>query len=119
LSSDFSSIGVMQINTKVNSGLADKVCTPGQTVYDLECNINVGAKILRDAYLRYQNGIPFSLIMRYCKDISLAEKYASYLGWAAALRAYNGLGCSTGADSAYVERVNEKLAQISPSIPSS
>lgn len=115
LSSDFSSIGVMQINAKVNSGLASKACAPGQTVYDLECNINVGAKILRDAYLRYQNGIPLPLITRYCKDPSVAEKYAAYRGWDAAKRAYNGLGCSAGADPAYVERVNEKLAQTSPS----
>ena len=108
----------MQINTKVNSALADRVCTPGQTIYDMECNINVGAKLLRDSYLHYQNGIPPRLIKKYCKDPALREKYLSYRGWDAVLRAYNGLGCSKGADTIYVETINIKLAQIQPAFKS-
>ncbi len=117
LSSSSGSVGLMQINVQVNAALAKKVCRSDESVYDLECNINIAAKLLRDSYLRHQNGISRNLINKYCKDPLQAEKYSSYQGWDAAIRAYNGLGCNTkkGADVAYVENVHQKIAQI-PSV---
>ena len=114
LTSPSGSVGLMQINVKVNSALADKVCRSDETVYDLECNINIGAKLLRDSHLRYQNGIPESLLRKYCKDEQQVQKYLSYRGWEAAMRAYNGLGCDSnrGADTSYVENVQKRFAEI-------
>ena len=103
----------MQINLPVNGHLARSVCREWQTAYDLECNINIGAKLIRDGYFQYQNGIPIAKIERYCKDKEIAATYASYRGWDAALRSYNGLGCDpSSADLAYIDHTKQKIAQL-------
>jgi hypothetical protein len=108
-----SSVGLMQIN-KINAGLASTACTQGQNIYDKECNIKVGMKILLDAYQRWgATGIRPELVDRYCKDPMIAAKYKMYRSWDAALRAYNGLGCGEGADVDYVERVNKAMEKVS------
>ncbi|MBI2656993.1 transglycosylase SLT domain-containing protein [Candidatus Woesearchaeota archaeon] len=91
---DKSSVGMMQINKKHES-LASSVCN-GKTIYDRDCNIQMGIKILRDNYDKYKGGIPPSLLAKYCPPSVQPEryrKYSNYKGVEAALRAYNGLGC--------------------------
>jgi hypothetical protein len=94
------SIGIMQINKK-NEGLASSVCKVGQTIYDKECNILIGIKILKEAYRQYTNGIPKTKLEEYCPSSVQRDrhnKYISYRGISAALRAYNGLGCRPESD---------------------
>ncbi len=107
-----SSVGIMQIN-KINAGIASSACSMGQDIYHKECNIKIGMKMLSDAYKRWGlTGISPTLIDKYCKDPILAAKYKAYRGWDTALRAYNGLGCSIGADTGYVEKVNKALQKV-------
>ncbi len=111
-----SSVGIMQIN-KINEGLASTACASGQNIYHKECNIRIGMKILSDSYKKWgTTGIPPTLVDKYCKDSTLAAKYKGYRGWDAALRAYNGLGCSIGADTDYVEKVNKAIQKVNEGI---
>ena len=85
--------GLMQINDKAhpkffNENREDFVCDAADRV---ECNIRAGTSILRENYDRFKGGKTFSCTSRF------------YDGWGAALRAYNGWGC-TG-DNNYVEGV--------------
>ncbi len=90
---DGSSIGVMQIN-KINAGIANSVCPPGQTIYDRDCNIKVGLEILRRYYKQYKNGASDSILAKYCPSgEQYHELYKNYRGFDAALRGYNGWGC--------------------------
>src|SRR3989344_6546691 len=110
--------GVMQINIDAHPDLFTKgaqrlslfACKEGETVYDLDCNIKSGLKILQQNYNaygfnaeRYNNAVD-----EVCKDDSNNAKYKSYTGWDRALRAYNGFGCNTQV-AGYVEKVDSAI----------
>ena len=118
----FGSCGVMQVNR--NEKAHPDLFIPGskrlelfgckeeETAYDLGCNIKSGLNILQQYYQaygsdtdRYNNAVD-----AFCKDPTLNAKYKSYADpWDRALRAYNGFGCSIGADVNYVEKVNSAI----------
>ncbi len=121
---DGSSVGVMQIyanaeNHKDKAFSAERValkkpaaalaisagCGNSETVYDLNCNIKLGIKILIDSYNANKNGRQYTCIN------SIGSKNVFYTGWSAAVRGYNGFGCGTGTDTLYVDRV--KKADVS------
>ena len=89
-------------------------CKKEETAYDINCNIKSGLRILQQNYQaygpntdRYNNAVD-----EFCKDPALNAKYKSYVNpWDRALRAYNGFGCSIGADVSYVEKVNSTYVQ--------
>lgn len=93
---DGSSVGFMQIN-KIHEGMAKPpVCSAGQTIYDKECNIHVGEEILKSNYDKFKNGIKPEKLAKFCPPNEQPEryqKYLSYRGIYAAIRAYNGWGC--------------------------
>lgn len=118
ISYDDSSVGVMQIfvNTRPTSSAALKAereplklpgapfaaaagCAPSETVYDMDCNIKLGMKILVDSYNANKGGKYFRCSNR------IGTKDITYTGWEAAVRGYNGYGCGPGADPLYVDRV--------------
>ncbi len=97
-------IGLMQVNAKVHCGKGslalglpiDLTKCKGVLLEDEQQNINVGAKILK------QNYKPSSGTRNFmCNGLIIG----SYSGWEAALRGYNGWGC-TG-DNNYVENVEK------------
>lgn len=97
---DNSSIGYMQIN-KINANIANSVCEPGQDIYHKECNIKVGTEILNRYFKQYKDGIKPEKLAKYCppdKQPDRYKKYLAYKGYKAALRAYNGWGCSSKID---------------------
>ena len=120
----FGSCGVMQVNNKPNAHedlfivgskrLELFGCKKEETAYDINCNIKSGLRILQQNYQaygpntdRYNNAVD-----EFCKDPALNAKYKSYVNpWDRALRAYNGFGCSIGADVSYVEKVNSADVQ--------
>ena len=93
--------GIMQINDKAHSGwfksggATECGCSSTETVYDLDCNIKCGIYYLRKNYNQYRSGVSYK-----CGSVD-----TTYTEWEAALRAYNGLGCISGADI-YVARVS-------------
>ncbi|MBI2134974.1 hypothetical protein HYU09_03210 [Candidatus Woesearchaeota archaeon] len=111
--------GVMQINTDAHSDLftpgAQRLglfaCKEVETVYDLDCNIKSGLKILQQNYNaygfnteRYNNAVD-----EFCKDNANNAKYKSYTDpWDRALRAYNGFGCNVQV-AGYVEKVDSAI----------
>ncbi len=114
---DDSSIGIMQINKKVNANIAAKVCKEGQTINDRECNIKVGIELLRRGVKKYKDGISETTLKKYCSNTNifdgqnLNDLYKSYKGFDAVIRSYAGWGCSVSkiADSC------KKLGVLSPS----
>jgi hypothetical protein len=104
-----SSVGLMQINLMHcgRYGLpADKTECKKQLIENVELNIEVGAKILKDSYNANKDGKIFN---------GCSNRGIIYTGWDAALRGYNGWGCgydSKGnpytAQDIYVEEVNER-----------
>ena len=91
--------GIMQINDRAHpkffdSGREDFVCDASGSV---ECNIRAGTEVLKESYDAYGRGRVFTCTGRL------------YTGWEAALRGYNGWGC-TGNNN-YVEDVMEKIGQ--------
>ena len=110
----------MQINKKAHSDLFTIGnqrlnlfgCKDGETAYDLDCNIKSGLRILQQYYQaygsnteRYNDAVDY-----YCRNPVLNAKYESYTSpWDRALRAYNGFGCTIGADVAYVEKVDSAI----------
>src|SRR3990167_7179508 len=91
--------GIMQINDRAHpkffdSGREDFVCDASGSV---ECNIRAGTEVLKESYDAYGRGKVFTCTGRL------------YTGWEAALRGYNGWGC-TGNNN-YVEEVMEKIGQ--------
>lgn len=115
LTSSAGSVGIMQINKRVHQNKTSALCRE-ETLNNLDCNIKVGLNILSDGYTRYQRGIPESLLSQYCSNGEYYSKYREYRGWAAALRAYNGLGCGEGANVNYVEEVIETACGIANGI---
>ena len=92
------SIGMMQVQANpANQELAKPpICKPGQTIYDKECNILVGIKILKDNYEKYKNGISAKTLEQFCPQNQYPDRYAKYIKYRndyAAIRAYNGWGC--------------------------
>jgi Transglycosylase SLT domain len=94
-------LGLMQINP-INcgtNGLSSDATTCKSTLLnDNEQNINVGAQILRGSY------------SSSVKLFSCGLIFQSYSGWEAALRGYNGWGC-TGNNN-YVEEVKTKYLEL-------
>lgn len=102
-----SSLGIMQINVRSDGGHPEwktsapkEICGEGKTVYDIDCNIRLGKAILLQYYNEYKDGVSDSKLSRHCprdanfNGVNLYELYKSYIGWDAALRAYNGWGCN-------------------------
>lgn len=100
---DGMSIGVMQINRLAGHTNAGKPCY-GMNIYNLEDNIKCGLKILKANYDLYKDGIPEPTVRSKCSNEEYIKKYMKYRNWDAALRAYNGLGCSDKVVN-YVEKV--------------
>jgi len=84
-----SSVGLMQINL-IHCGkyglFSDKEKCKEQLMNNVQLNIEVGARILRENYDTYKEGKIFQ---------GCSERNIFYTGWEAALRAYNGWGCGT------------------------
>jgi hypothetical protein len=82
---------------------------------DAEKNINCGIKHLKTMYKRYGEGIKNSWAYKnnakfkrlVDKCIGLNSEYGEYSGWDAALRGYNGWGCSIGSDTDYNKKIEE------------
>lgn len=118
-----SSLGIMQINVKPPFGHpewlndASSICkdTIGKTAYDIDCNIILGIKMLKEKYDQFKNGPPGNLEV-YCPNSGATrpyfEKYKGYRGWNAAIRAYNGWGCLQGSNPNFVEEVNKKYELV-------
>ena len=105
--SSANSCGLMQINRDVHP-LQGYGCGQGQTIFDAECNIRTGIRILQDNYNNYGNNNEryAGAVTSNCKDLYYQRTYLNYQGWDRAIRAYNGLGCNaTRADRTYVESV--------------
>jgi len=73
---------------------------------DIECQINVGAEILKGFYDTYNsNDNAYSkAVLATCHNPIYQQKYLSYTGWERALRAYNGFGCED-LNAPYVDMV--------------
>lgn len=111
--------GVMQINIKAHSDLftpgsvrlAAFGCKNGETVYDFECNVKAGLKILEQKRVDYGTNTARynAAVDKNCDNPKLNKKYKSYTNqWDRALRAYNGFGCAIEVAS-YVESVNSAV----------
>lgn len=105
-----SSTGLMQINL-IHCGkyglLEDKEKCREQLINNVQLNIDVGGKILREGYDAWGKG----RIFQGCSNRNI-----NYTGWEAALRSYNGWGCGTDsqgnkyyAQDSYVEEVIERM----------
>ncbi|MEW6063383.1 MAG: transglycosylase SLT domain-containing protein [Nanoarchaeota archaeon] len=80
---------------------------------NIDINLRCGLKILKRYYDLYgDNGIPKELITKYCQNSNIVKKYSNYKGWAAAVRAYNGLGCGEDADVNFVEDIQKTLIRV-------
>ena len=111
-----SSVGLMQINLmhcgKYGLPLGEEECKK-KLIEDVQLNVNVGAKILKESYNTYKDG----KIFQGCSNRNIL-----YSGWEAALRGYNGWGCGKDASGNvfysqdnYVEEVMgryEKLKEV-------
>ncbi len=135
-----SSIGIMQVRyysknsndqQKIQNeanGKVARLCKPGETIFDLECNIKVGTSYLMDKYRSYGQGCKnskeyqtYASIKKAC-DICTSkrgEAYSSYVEGDAAARGYNGWGCDATTpkypntyDSDYVDKVRNALKGI-------
>ncbi|MBU0979282.1 MAG: hypothetical protein KJ709_00615 [Nanoarchaeota archaeon] len=93
-------------NSKRESGSICKVSKcDGKDVHNLDCNIAAAMNLLKKKYDEIGSGCTESSC-NTCTN-SAGKFYASYRGWDAALRGYNGLGCAAGPNG-YVEEVQEK-----------
>ncbi len=105
------SVGIMQVNKGLHQDLVSQVCAKDQTLNDLECNIKVGIKLLKNNYnglveIEGKKKIPSRLIV--CNSEPYLSKYKAYAEWEAAVRMYNGLGCANDFVASYVERVKNQ-----------
>lgn len=105
LTSNYGSLGLMQVNPTTGNS----ECS-GYNIYDREENAKCGIIILQNKYKTIkQEGYYERVVNKYCPAESYPEnnqKYLSYKDdWKRAVRAYNGFGCSAGADVDYVEKV--------------
>jgi len=89
------SIGFIQVNT-IHRDEVTGVCKPGQTLFDKECNLRMGQKILKENFDKYSGGVNPATLEKYCPKDKYPDRYKKYLEYRrekAALRAYNGWGC--------------------------
>lgn len=104
-----SSVGLMQINL-IHCGkyglIEDKDNCKEQLISNVQLNIEVGAKILRESYEASKDGRVFQ---------GCINRNITYTGWEAALRGYNGWGCGKDSDGnplffqdSFVEEVIER-----------
>jgi hypothetical protein len=104
-----SSVGLMQVNL-IHCGkyglLEDKNKCKEQLIYNVQLNIDVGARILKENYDLYKDG----KIFQGCSNRGI-----TYYDWDAALRAYNGWVCGTDSEGNkiysqddFVEEVNKR-----------
>ena len=105
--------GLMQINLDSHlEGIMKRVCDD-RDIYYFDCNLKVGVAYLKELYNSYREGIGPNKINIHCSNQFYQNKYAKYRGWAAALRAYNGLGCNPStADLTYPEKILEQACKI-------
>ncbi|MFH1607608.1 MAG: transglycosylase SLT domain-containing protein [archaeon] len=119
------SIGLMQVSTQYwcgTYGLSyDKEECKNELINNPKKNIEVGARILKSNYNAYglNNGRYKTKVESFCKTDEYQKKYLIYDEWTAALRAYNGFGCSTGADVNYVENIINKYKLVLDEVDSS
>ncbi|MCK9568295.1 lytic transglycosylase domain-containing protein [Candidatus Pacearchaeota archaeon] len=111
-----SSVGLMQINL-IHCGkyglLEDKDKCKEQLLNNIQLNIEVGAKILKESYETSKDGRVFQ---------GCSNRNITYFGWEAALRGYNGWGCGTDgsgnkiySQDSYVEEVVERTELLKKS----
>lgn len=108
-----SSVGLMQINLIHcgNYGLpSNKEECKKKLIEDVQLNVDVGAKILKESYNAYKDGKLFQ---------GCSKKNVIYYGWEAALRGYNGWGCGKDAvghvfysQDNYVEEVMSRYEKL-------
>ncbi len=112
--SNYGSYGLMQITEETFDGNCIQMGFSFDDVEDnFKNNIECGIGIFKRKYNEYKNGVydsgsytnnvAFKNIVDNC--VVNYPKYANYVNWNAALRAYNGWGCGPGADTNYVERI--------------
>lgn len=123
----YGSCGLMQINKDPKAHqdlfqagskrLQEFGCASGETAYDLDCNIKSAIGILRQYYRSYgeDSSNYNSKVDNTCSKVInplLNTKYKSYTNpWDRTARAYNGFGCTAGADTDYVEEVKNTVLQ--------
>jgi hypothetical protein len=114
-------VGLMQIT----KGTFTIVCSSGSDSFDdmqnPQKNIACGVKILNNYFRSYGDGVKqtstyksnsdFKKIVDECINKGYFT-YLTYTGWNAALRAYNGWGCGSTADTDYVEKVNNLYNEL-------
>lgn len=112
-----SSVGLMQVNL-IHCGkyglLEDRDKCKEQLISNVQLNIDVGAKILRESYDTYKDGKIFQ---------GCINRNITYTEWEAALRGYNGWGCGTDSDGnplffqdSFVEEVIERTELLKKSV---
>ena len=112
------SLGIMQINVVLPNGHpewktdASSICGSGKTAYDIDCNILLGIRMLKEKYNAFKDRPPSNLESNCPKSSQYYNKYLSYRGWNAALRGYNGWGCLKNSDPGFVENVSDKRDKI-------
>ncbi|MEK6852364.1 MAG: transglycosylase SLT domain-containing protein [Nanoarchaeota archaeon] len=95
-----SSCGLMQVNYKIKGRESFiPLC------FIPEENIKKGVEILKNNYDLHKNGIIFKCVGRT----------VTYTGWKAALRGYNGLGCSPN-QAYFVEEVMARYEKLSQNV---
>jgi len=108
-----SSVGLMQINLIhcEEYGLpSDEQECKKKLLEDVQLNIDVGVKILKESYNAYKNGKVFQ---------GCSGRNITYYEWEAALRGYNGWGCGKDASGNvfyaqdnYVEEVIQRYEKL-------
>jgi len=119
----FDNCGIMRISKTKNPELFNPYldasmrfgCLKGQTAYDMECNIKIGAGLLSRYYNQYgTNKVAYeSFIDANCPNVDAFyglgpenTKYKAYTdSWDRAIRVYGGADCGTNSRLDYVERV--------------
>jgi len=111
-----SSFGLMQINLMHcgKYGLSENRDTCRNQLLNVQTNIDVGARILRESYDAYKNGRVFQ---------GCSNRNILYTEWEAALRGYNGWGCGTDsagnllyAQDNFVEEIMERTELLKKSV---
>ena len=126
------SYGIMQIkyNTEktraeVNQ-LIEKHCAV-KNIADYDCNVKVGAAILKIKYDIFKNGCKetseyksgdikkYPTLINACNSCTSTidgTPYSSYTGYKAAVRGYNGWGCDSRFDRGYFEKVERATKTV-------
>ncbi len=129
-----SSYGIMQIkyNTdeskKFVDGLVKYYCHAGEKINHYDCNVKVGAAILKSKYdlfyagckatSEYKSGNTkkYKTLIKACdngkSDRQPYKRYSDYIDLEAAIRGYNGYGYDPRFDYGYVEKVLEASKKI-------